>query len=45
MYAHVFEALIALYPEPRHMRTRVRTPGQNGSREVDRNRLAEMAAA
>jgi len=28
-----FEAFIALHPELRHVRTRVRTPGQNGSRE------------
>lgn len=28
-----FEAFIATHPEPRHVRTRVRTPGQNGSRE------------
>ncbi|MGC0272879.1 transposase [Pseudactinotalea sp. Z1739] len=28
-----FEALIAAHPELRHVRTRVRTPGQNGSRE------------
>jgi transposase InsO family protein len=28
-----FEALIAGHPELRHVRTRVRTPGQNGSRE------------
>lgn len=28
-----FEAFIATHPELRHVRTRVRTPGQNGSRE------------
>jgi transposase InsO family protein len=28
-----FEAFIATRPELRHVRTRVRTPGQNGSRE------------
>ena len=28
-----FEAFIALHPELQHVRTRVRTPGQNGSRE------------
>ena len=28
-----FEAFIALHPELHHVRTRVRTPGQNGSRE------------
>jgi putative transposase len=28
-----FEALITAHPELRHVRTRVRTPGQNGSRE------------
>jgi transposase InsO family protein len=28
-----FEAFIASHPELRHVRTRVRTPGQNGSRE------------
>ena len=28
-----FESLIAAHPELRHVRTRVRTPGQNGSRE------------
>ena len=28
-----FEAFIALHPELAHVRTRVRTPGQNGSRE------------
>lgn len=28
-----FEAFIAAHPELRHVRTRVRTPGQNGSRE------------
>lgn len=28
-----FEAFIAAHPEIRHVRTRVRTPGQNGSRE------------
>ena len=28
-----FEAFIATHPEIRHVRTRVRTPGQNGSRE------------
>ncbi|MEU5384478.1 integrase core domain-containing protein [Kitasatospora cineracea] len=28
-----FEAFIAIRPELRHVRTRVRTPGQNGSRE------------
>jgi transposase InsO family protein len=28
-----FQAFIALHPELRHVRTRVRTPGQNGSRE------------
>jgi transposase InsO family protein len=28
-----FEAFIATHPENRHVRTRVRTPGQNGSRE------------
>jgi hypothetical protein len=28
-----FEAFIAIHPELRHVRTRVRTPGQNGSRE------------
>ena len=28
-----FEAFIELHPELRHVRTRVRTPGQNGSRE------------
>lgn len=28
-----FEAFIALHPELKHVRTRVRTPGQNGSRE------------
>ena len=28
-----FEAFIAAHPEVRHVRTRVRTPGQNGSRE------------
>ena len=28
-----FEAFIAVHPEIRHVRTRVRTPGQNGSRE------------
>ena len=28
-----FEALIADHPELRRVRTRVRTPGQNGSRE------------
>ena len=29
----VFEAFIALHPELAHVRTRVKTPGQNGSRE------------
>ena len=29
----VFEAFIALHPELNHVRTRVKTPGQNGSRE------------
>ena len=28
-----FEAFIELHPELAHVRTRVRTPGQNGSRE------------
>ena len=28
-----FEAFIATHPELRHLRTRVKTPGQNGSRE------------
>ena len=28
-----FEAFIATHPELRHVRTRVRSPGQNGSRE------------
>src|SRR5690606_37442496 len=28
-----FEAFITAHPELRHVRTRVRTPGQNGSRE------------
>jgi transposase InsO family protein len=28
-----FEGFIATHPELRHVRTRVRTPGQNGSRE------------
>ena len=28
-----FEAFIATHPELRHVRTRVKTPGQNGSRE------------
>jgi putative transposase len=28
-----FEAFIAIHPELRHVRTRVRSPGQNGSRE------------
>lgn len=28
-----FEALISAHPELRHVRTRVRTPGQNGFRE------------
>jgi transposase InsO family protein len=28
-----FEAFLATHPELRHVRTRVRTPGQNGSRE------------
>ena len=28
-----FEAFVATHPELRHVRTRVRTPGQNGSRE------------
>ena len=28
-----FEAFIATHPELRHVRTKVRTPGQNGSRE------------
>ena len=28
-----FEAFIAAHPELPHVRTRVRTPGQNGSRE------------
>jgi len=28
-----FEAFIELHPELHHVRTRVRTPGQNGSRE------------
>ena len=28
-----FEAFIAMHPELLHVRTRVRTPGQNGSRE------------
>jgi putative transposase len=28
-----FEAFFATHPELRHVRTRVRTPGQNGSRE------------
>jgi transposase InsO family protein len=28
-----FEAFIAIHPELRHVRTRVKTPGQNGSRE------------
>ena len=28
-----FEAFIAAHPELRHVRTRVRSPGQNGSRE------------
>jgi putative transposase len=28
-----FEAFIATHPEVRHVRTRVKTPGQHGSRE------------
>jgi putative transposase len=28
-----FEAFIATHPEIRHVRTRVRSPGQNGSRD------------